>query len=286
MTDRIKLTYRWNDGKHLTLGEKSLIMGILNVTEDSFSDGGRWNTLDKALRHALAMAEEGADIIDIGAESSRPGFVPISAEEEMERLLPFVRHIVPELSVPVSVDTFKARTADEAIAAGAHIINDIWGLQYAEEPGEMAAVAARHEVPVIVMHNRTDTNYVGDILDSIENFFRKSIGQALTAGVKQDRLVLDPGIGFGKTTEQNLYVMRHLARLKNIDGKAYPMLLGISRKSFIGNTLDLPVDERLEGTIAATVVGQLAGVEIHRVHDVKEVCRAVRLVDAIYGRPF
>lgn len=283
MMEKTKRVYQWHDGKRLTIGEQSLVMGILNVTADSFSDGGKWNTLDRALRHALEMVEAGADIVDIGAESSRPGFVPISAEEETERLLPFLRHIVPELSVPVSVDTFKAETADAAISAGANIINDIWGLQYDAEPGAMAAVAAKHEVPVIVMHNRADTNYTGDIVDAMKQFFRKSIGRALTAGVKREHLILDPGIGFGKTTEQNLHVLRHLARLKEIDGRPYPMLLGVSRKSFIGNTLDLPVGDRLEGTIAATVVGQLAGVEIHRVHDVQEISRAVRLVDAIYG---
>ena len=280
--ERIKRTYQWHNGKRLVLGEKSLIMGILNVTADSFSDGGKWNTVDAALRHALDMVEAGADIIDIGAESTRPGFTPISAEEETDRLLPFLERIAPELSVPVSIDTFKAATADAAIEAGADIINDIWGLQYEAEPGAMAAVAAKHEIPVIVMHNRADTNYMGDIIDAMKRFFRKSIGRALTAGIRRERLILDPGIGFGKTTEQNLHVLRHLKRLKDIDGKSYPMLLGISRKSFIGNTLDLPVDERLEGTIAATVVGQLAGVEIHRVHDVQEVSRAVRLVDAIY----
>lgn len=280
--ERINRAYQWHDGKRLQLGKKSLIMGILNVTADSFSDGGKWNTPDQALHHALEMERAGADIIDIGAESSRPGFVPISAEEEIERLLPFLHRIIPELSVPVSVDTFKAATAEAAIEAGANIINDIWGLQYDEEPGKMAAVAAKHTVPVIVMHNRRDTNYVGDIIDAMKHFFRKSIGRALTAGIKRDHLILDPGIGFGKTTEQNLHVLRHLQRLKNIDGTSYPMLLGLSRKSFIGNTLDLPVDERLEGTIAATVVGQFAGVEIHRVHDVREISRAVRLVDAIY----
>ena len=273
--------YRFRDGKKLILGERTLVMGILNVTPDSFSDGGVWNTPEKALSHAMQMAAEGADIIDIGAESSRPGFVPMSAQEEMERLRPFLETLLPEIPVPVSVDTFKAETAAMAAELGVHILNDIWGLQYEKEPGRMAEVAGKYDLPVIVMHNQLGTDYDKDIVEAMKDFFRESRRVAKAAGVAEDRLILDPGVGFGKTAEQNLVVQRRLAELASWDDEDWPILLGVSRKSFIGATLGLPVEERMEATGAACVLGVAAGASIVRVHDVKPIARMCRMADAI-----
>ncbi|MBP5199107.1 MAG: dihydropteroate synthase [Schwartzia sp.] len=278
---RARREYQFRDGKRLVLGERTLVMGILNVTPDSFSDGGLWNTPEKALLHARQMIEDGADIIDVGAESSRPGFVPMTAEEEKTRLRPFLETLLPNLSVPVSVDTFKAETAAMAAELGVHILNDIWGLQYAEEPGRMAEVAARFELPVIVMHNHSGTDYDKDIVEAMKDFFRESRRIARVAGVGEDRLILDPGVGFGKTAEQNLVVQRRLAELAAWDGEEWPLLLGVSRKSFIGAALSLPVEERMEATGAACVLGVAAGADIVRVHDVKPITRMCRMADAI-----
>ena len=276
-------TYRFRDGKKLTLGGRTLVMGILNVAPDSFSDGGRWNTRDSALRHMEEMVRDGADIIDIGAESSRPGFVPMSAAEEMERLLPFLETILAECPVPVSVDTFKAETARAALSAGTHMLNDIWGLQYAEEPGVMARVAAEADAPVVVMHNQNGTVYAGDIINAMRDFFVRSFAAADAAGLARENLILDPGIGFGKTAEQNMHVLRRMDELISYDGTDYPVLLGASRKSFIGAALDLPVEERMEATGAACVLGILRGASIVRVHDVKPIVRMCRMTDAILG---
>lgn len=273
------ITYSWPDGKTLTLGKRTLIMGVLNVTADSFSDGGKWNTLDRALYHMEEMVRDGADIIDIGAESSRPGFVPISAAAEMEVLSQFLPEIVKRCPVPVSVDTFKADTAEYAINEGAHIMNDIWGLQYEEEPGRMAAVAAKYDVPVIVMHNRNNTDY-SDIIGEMKSFFLKSLNIADKAGIRKRNIILDPGIGFGKVFEQNVFVLQHLDELTALP---HPMLLGVSRKRFIGQILDLPVTERMEGTGAACVAGILRGCNIMRIHDVKSVTRMCRMADALCG---
>ena len=273
---------RLPSGKELTVGEGTLVMGILNVTPDSFSDGGKWNTLDKALDHALSMVEDGAAIIDVGAESSRPGFVPVSAAEEIERLAPFLEHIVPKIPVPISIDTFKAQTARAALRLGADILNDIWGLQYAaEERGAMARVAAEYHAPVVVMHNQTGTAYRTDVIEAMQDFFRESCAIAEGAGVAKESLIFDPGIGFGKTPETNIEVLHRLQELCVLDGEAYPLLLGASRKSFIGYALDLPVEERLEATGAATVLGVAAGASIVRVHDVKEIARMCRMADII-----
>ncbi len=276
-------TYRFRDGKELTLGGRTLVMGILNVTPDSFSDGGRWNTRDSALRHMEEMVRDGADIIDIGAESSRPGFVPMSAAEEMERLLPFLETILAECPVPVSVDTFKAETARAALSAGTHMLNDIWGLQYAEEPGAMARVAAEADAPVVVMHNQNGTAYSGDIIGAMRTFFACAFAHADAAGLARENLILDPGIGFGKTAEQNMHVLRRMDELISYDGTDYPVLLGASRKSFIGAALDLPVEERMEATGAACVMGIERGASIVRVHDVKPIARMCRMTDAILG---
>ena len=276
-------TYRFRDGKELRLGARTLVMGILNVTPDSFSDGGKWNRRDDALHHMEEMVRDGADIIDIGAESSRPGFVPMSAAEEIERLLPFLEAVLPECPVPVSVDTFKADTARAALRAGAHLLNDIWGLQYTEEPGAMAQAAAEADVPVVVMHNQNGTAYDGDVIAAMRGFFLRSFEIADAAGLSRENIILDPGIGFGKTAAQNMHVMRRMDELISYDGVDYPALLGASRKSFIGAALDLPVEERMEATGAACVLGIMHGASIVRVHDVKPIARMCRMTDAILG---
>ena len=276
-------TYRFRDGKKLILGGRTLVMGILNVTPDSFSDGGKWNTRDRALRHMEEMVHDGADIIDIGAESSRPGFVPMDAAEETERLMPFLESVLAECSVPVSVDTFKAETARAALSAGAHLLNDIWGLQYAEEPEEMARAAAEANVPVVVMHNQNGTVYDGDIIAAMRTFFSRSLAIADAAGLARENIILDPGIGFGKTAEQNLQVIKRMDELVSYEGADYPVLLGASRKSFIGAALGLPVEERMEATGAACVLGIARGACIMRVHDVKPIVRMCRVADAILG---
>lgn len=276
-------TYRFRDGKKLILSGRTLVMGILNVTPDSFSDGGKWNTRDRALRHMEEMVHDGADIIDIGAESSRPGFVPMGAAEETERLMPFLESVLAECPVPVSVDTFKAETARAALSAGAHLLNDIWGLQYAEEPEEMARAAAEANVPVVVMHNQNGTVYDGDIIAAMRTFFSRSLAIADAAGLARENIILDPGIGFGKTAEQNLQVIKRMDELVSYEGADYPVLLGASRKSFIGAALDLPVEERMEATGAACVLGIARGACIMRVHDVKPIVRMCRVADAILG---
>lgn len=276
--------YKFKDGKTLTIGKRTLVMGILNVTPDSFSDGGKWNTIDNALRHMEDMVKNGADIIDIGAESSRPGFVTMPAEEEIARLMPFLEKVVKNSPVPVSVDTFKAATARAALKAGAHILNDIWGLQYAAEPNEMARVAAEFDAPIVVMHNQEGTAYPDGIIEGVQEFFRNSIKIADAAGLKRENIILDVGVGFGKDVEGNLAVQRNLDKLLTIDGMTYPMLLGTSRKSFIGKTMDLPVEERMEATGASCVVGIMKGADIVRVHDVLPIARMCRMTDIILGR--
>ena len=279
----VQRKYTFADGKTLTLGEKTLVMGILNITPDSFSDGGKFNTRDKALRHLEEMVADGADIIDVGAESSRLGFTPMPASEEMERLMPLLEEILKNSPVPISVDTFKAETARAAAKAGAHILNDIWGLQYAAEPGEMAKVAAECGLPVIVMHNQNGTEYSGDIINSMQGFFQESLRIGRAAGMKDEQFIFDPGIGigFGKTAEQNVEVLRRQEELLTVAGQEYPLLLAASRKSFIGKTLNLPVEERMEATGAACVVGIMKGASIVRVHDVKPIVRMCRMTDVI-----
>lgn len=271
--------YHWKDGKSLTVGERTLVMGVLNYTPDSFSDGGKWNNVDVALKHMEEMVADGADIIDIGAESSRPGFTPISAAEEIARLETILPRLVAACPVPISVDTYKAETAEYAMSTGAHIMNDIWGLQYAPEPGKMAAVAAKYGVPVVVMHNQEGTEY-DDIIEDMKRFFIRSAIIADQAGMSQDQIITDPGIGFGfgKDFDQNVYVMKHLQELTALP---YPMLLGTSRKGFIGKILDLPVTERMEGTGTTCVAGVLAGCTIVRVHDVKSIVRMCKMADAL-----
>lgn len=271
-------SYNWSDGKSLTIGKETLIMGIVNITPDSFSDGGKWNDLDSALRHAEALVEDGAHIIDIGAESSRPGCTPISEKEEIERLLPILERIVKEIPIPISVDTFKAATAEMAIKAGVHIINDIWGLQYVTEPGQMAAVAANYNIPIVAMHNQKGSAYNTDLIWAVEQFFAETIKIAATAGINPNNIILDPGIGFGKTAEQNRVIIRRLEELTRLP---YPMLIGTSRKGFIGSALNLPITERMEGTAATCLISQLKGCDIMRVHDVKPIARMCRMTDYI-----
>lgn len=262
-------------GKHvLPLGERTLVMGILNVTPDSFSDGGKFVDLDQALRQARAMVEAGADLIDIGGESTRPGAVAVDAAEELERVLPVIRALSQELPVPLSIDTYKAEVAEQAVLAGAHIINDVWG---AKRDRRMAEVAARHRVPIILMHNREDTDYHDFFADYVRDL-RESVDIALAAGVAPKNIVLDPGIGFVKSLEQNLETMR---RLDDLVALGYPVLLATSRKRMIGHVLDLPVEERVEGTAATVALGVVKGCHMVRVHDVKEMKRVAKMMDAM-----
>lgn len=262
-------------GRHvLPLGERTLVMGILNVTPDSFSDGGKFVDLDQALRQARAMVEAGADLIDIGGESTRPGAVAVDAAEELERVLPVIRALSQELPVPLSIDTYKAEVAEQAVLAGAHIINDVWG---AKRDRRMAEVAARHRVPIILMHNREDTDYHDFFADYIRDL-RESVDIALAAGVAPKNIVLDPGIGFVKSLEQNLETMR---RLDDLVALGYPVLLATSRKRMIGHVLDLPVEERVEGTAATVALGVVKGCHMVRVHDVKEMKRVAKMMDAM-----
>lgn len=262
-------------GKYkLPIGEKTYIMGILNITPDSFSDGGRYNNLDAAVKRAREMVEEGAHIIDIGGESTRPGYEPVDALEEINRVVPVVERLVKELNVPVSVDTSKAVVAEKALEAGAHIINDIWGFQ--KDPA-IAEIISKHGAGAVLMHNQDDKSY-NDLMGDIIKFLRKSIEIAESAGIERSSIAVDPGIGFGKTLEHNLEVMR---RLRELDTLNLPVLLGTSRKSLIGNILELPVNDRLEGTAATVTLGIAGGVDIVRVHDVKEMARVARMTDAM-----
>jgi len=255
-------------------------MGILNVTPDSFSDGGKFDTIEHAIEQALELADQGADIIDIGGESTRPGFAEVPLELEISRVLPVIEALVahPEFDIPISIDTYKAETARCALMAGAEIVNDIWGLQ--REP-EIARVAAQFGAPVIIMHNQNGTHYETDMVDSMIEFFEKSIAIAKAAGIPHQSIMLDPGFGFGKTSEQNIDLM---PRLHELHVLGYPLLLGTSRKSMIGKILDLPPQERMEGTLATSVFGVVQGVEVIRVHDVKENLRAVKVMDAMTRR--
>lgn len=263
--------------KDFQIGKKTYIMGILNVTPDSFSDGGKFNNFDLAIRHAKEMIEEGADIIDVGGESTRPGHTQVSTEEEISRIVPIIKALVKEIDIPISIDTYKGAVAEEAIKAGASLINDIWGFK---KDSYIAEVAAKYDVPCCLMHNRDNTDY-NNLMEDVLNDLRESIDIALKAGVKPENIMTDPGIGFGKTHEQNLEVMNHLEELSTL---GYPVLLGTSRKRIIGNTLDLPVDQRVEGTVATTVIGIIKSCDFVRVHDVKENYRAAVMTDAIVRR--
>jgi dihydropteroate synthase len=257
--------------------KKTLIMGILNATPDSFSDGGSFNHIESAVARAHEMVEQGADIIDIGGESTRPGGEKVSLEEELNRVIPIIKAVSNQVRIPISVDTYKAEVARQAIDAGAHIINDVWG---GKADSEMAQVAAKYEVPVILMHNRHNRNYDDFYRDVLNDLF-ESITMMKAAGVKDHNIILDPGIGFAKNLTENIQMMRDLDKLVDT---GYPVLLGTSRKSMIGQVLDLPVNERLEGTGATICFGIQKGCQIVRVHDVKEISRMAKMMDALIGK--
>ena len=259
------------------LDKKTLIMGILNVTPDSFSDGGKFSNLDKAVEQAAAMERDGADIIDIGGESTRPGHEPVSEHEELERVLPVIKKLSSVLTIPVSIDTYKAEVARQAVEVGADIINDVWG---AKRDAKMAEVAANLNVPIILMHNRTNKEY-HNLIEDMKKDLKESITIAKDAGVQDENIILDPGIGFAKNHDDNLVVMRHLDSFQELN---YPMLLATSRKRFIGQILDLPVEERMEGTGATVCLGISKGVHMVRVHDVKPVARMAKMMDAMVGK--
>lgn len=265
-------------GKHiLDYGEKTLIMGILNITPDSFSDGGSYVELDRAITHAKEMVKNGADIIDIGGESTRPGFEAVSVEEELKRVIPVIKRLSEEVDVPISIDTYKAEVAKQSIEAGATIINDIWG---AKADPNMASVAATYNVPIILMHNRNNLNYKDLIPDMIEDLI-ESVKIVKDAGVKDENIILDPGVGFAKTMDDNLRVMNHLDAFVAL---GYPVLLGTSRKRFIGHVLDLPANDRMEGTGATVCLGIERGCQIVRIHDVLEISRMAKMMDAMLGK--
>lgn len=253
------------------------IMGILNVTPDSFSDGGKFNQIDAALKHAEEMIRDGADVIDIGGESTRPGYTKISDEEETGRVVPVIEAVKKEFGIPISVDTYKSGVAEAAAQAGADLINDIWGLKY--DP-HMAEVIAKSGLACCLMHNRDNTEY-RNFMEDVKQDLRETIALAKAAGIEDDKIILDPGVGFAKSYENNLEVIR---RLKEFNELKYPVLLGTSRKSVIGLTLDLPAAERVEGTIVTTVMAVEAGCMFVRVHDVKENHRAIQMAEAILDR--
>ena len=259
------------------LGRRTLIMGILNVTPDSFSDGGLFFDRDAALRHGREMEAEGADIIDIGGESTRPGHTEVAAEEEQRRVVPIVEALAPVLRVPISIDSYKASTARAALQAGARIVNDVWGLQ--RDP-DMAFVAAEFGAPVIVMHNRREIDPSLDIIDDMRGFFERSLALARRAGIPDEHVILDPGIGFGKTWDQHLDALRRIPEIKAL---GFPVLVGVSRKSLLGRVYDsnVPPRERLFGTIASHVMAVSLGADIVRVHDIRPHVEACRVADAI-----
>lgn len=257
-------------------GKRTYIMGILNVTPDSFSDGGDFNSVDRALKHAKEMIADGADMVDVGGESTRPGHTFVDSDEEIKRVVPVIKALKKEINVPISIDTYKANVAKEALKLGVEMVNDVWGLRKDEN---MAKTIAEYDAEVCIMHNQDGTNYEKDIMEEIKDFLNESIKIALDAGIKKEKIVLDPGIGFGKTFEQNLEVLKRLGELREL---GYPILLGTSRKSVIGNILHLDPKDRVEGTVATIVLGIRDGVDIVRVHDIKENLRAAKVADAIY----
>lgn len=268
--------FDWNNGT-------SYVMGILNVTPDSFSDGSKFNTLDKAIDHAAEMIADGASIIDVGGESTRPGYTQISDEEEITRVVPVIEALKKRFDIPLSVDTYKSAVADAALSAGADLLNDIWGLKY---DANIAGIVAKHNKPVCLMHNRKEIPLLpGDkpypleeYLSLLEKELQESIDIALQAGIKKEQLILDPGIGFAKDLDMNINGVAYIERLKKFN---LPILLGISRKSIIGKSLSLDMDEREEATIALNVIGRMYGCHIFRVHNVRGNVRALKMTDII-----
>ena len=257
--------------------KETFVMGILNVTPDSFSDGGQFNSVDRAVQHAKKMVEEGAKIIDIGGESTRPGYTRISDNEEIARVVPVIKALLKEVPAILSIDTYKSAVARAALEAGAHMINDIWG---AKADPEIAKVAAEFNVPIILMHNREDEGYDNYFTDYMDDL-KKSIAIVKEAGVPEEHIILDPGIGFVKNLQQSIETMQQLEELTAI---GFPVLLATSRKRMIGTILNLPLEERVEGTAATCAYGVMKGCNIVRVHDVKEVARTVRMIDALMGK--
>lgn len=250
------------------------IMGILNVTPDSFSDGGKFNEMDKALYHVEEMLSQGMDILDIGGESTRPGYTLLPDEVEIERVAPVIKAVKSRFDVPVSLDTYKSKVALAGIEAGADLINDIWGLKYDDK---IADVISKSGLPCCLMHNRKEADY-RNFMEDVASDLAESIRLAGKAGIADDKIILDPGVGFGKTYENNLEIINSLELLKVF---GYPLLLGTSRKSVIGLTFELPASERVEGTLVTTVFGVLKGCAFVRVHDIKENVRAVKMAEAI-----
>lgn len=265
----MKIGNKWFDVKNHTY-----IMGILNMTPDSFSDGGYWNQLDRALYHAEEMIQQGATILDIGGESTRSGHTQVSDEEEIERVVPIIHEVKKRFDIPISIDTYKSNVASAAIEAGADMVNDIWGLKY---DSNMAKLIAETNVACCLMHNRSEAVYQ-NFLQEVYSDLEQSVQIAKQAGISDDKIVLDPGIGFGKTLEHNLQLTNHMECLLKL---GYPLLLGTSRKSMIGLTLNLPVQEREEGTIVTTVMAVMKGYAFVRVHNVKANQRAIEMTEAI-----
>ena len=261
-------------GKNFDVEHETYVMGILNVTPDSFSDGGKYNGMDQAMEHARQMIEDGADIIDVGGESTRPGHIQITDEEEIARVTPVIEKLKKEFDVPVSIDTYKSKVAEASVLAGADLVNDIWGLKYDEK---IADVIAKHNVACCLMHNRDNTEYQNFLNDFMEDM-QECVRLAKNAGIAEDKIILDPGVGFGKTYDMNLEIIDKLEIMQKL---GYPILLGTSRKSVIGLTLDLPVDEREEGTLVTTVYGVQKGSAFVRVHDVKKNKRAIQMTKAL-----
>lgn len=261
----------------LDFSKKTIVMGILNATPDSFSDGGKFNTVEIAVERAREMVANGADIIDIGGESTRPGFAAVSLEEELGRVIPVIKAISKQVHVPISIDTYKAEVAKQAIEAGAHIINDVWGAKADENMGQVAADLG---VPIVLMHNRHDRNYKVFMRDVLNDLY-ESIAIVKKAGVKDENIILDPGIGFARDYQENLLTMQNLDLFVRL---GYPVLLGTSRKTMIGQALDLPVHERIEGTGATVCYGIQKGCQIIRIHDVKEMSRMAKMMDALMGK--
>jgi len=260
--------------KEFATREHTYVMGILNVTPDSFSDGGSYLTLDAALMQTEKMIKDGADIIDIGGESTRPGATPISVEEEIERVIPFVEGIKARFDVPISLDTYKSQVAESGVKAGVDMINDVWGLKY--DP-KMAEVIAKSGVCCCLMHNRNDIAYNSFFADMKEDLWN-SVNMAIQEGVSYDKIIIDPGVGFAKEYAQNLQILQRLDEFKIL---GYPIMLGTSRKSVIGETLNLPVDMRLNGTLATTAIAVMKGVSFVRVHDVKENVEVIKMIEAV-----
>ena len=256
---------------------RTYIMGILNVTPDSFSDGGKFNQIDAALYHAEEMIRDGADIVDVGGESTRPGHTVISDEEEISRVAPVIEAIKSRFDIPVSIDTYKGKVTEAALKAGADLVNDIWGFKFDHKVAELTA---QYGAACCLMHNRSEPTYQ-DYLNDVVADLKECVRIAKDVGISDDKIILDPGVGFGKTYQMNLEIINHVDVLHSL---GFPILLGTSRKSVIGQTLNLPTDQRVEGTLATTVVGVLKGCAFVRVHDIKENKRVIQMTEAIMGR--